>query len=194
MTCDISPRMKCCHTFAISKSAAYIKVGFLCSPTPVCPMEKIHIDFKGKLPRTTKGNTMVAIDQFSKFTLLTPLWDATTSSTIQTLKSIFQHFGFLKTIISNNATYFTSEKSRHYCFCTGSNMQPCSHINLNPPTQNVSTKTYVSLNCLSFPQLKYLAPIFAMVAASIQLCSARDNKKIPLLTYYLTLLQLFHWC
>lgn len=39
---DISLRMKQCHTFAISKPAAYTKVEFLSSQTPVHSMEKIH--------------------------------------------------------------------------------------------------------------------------------------------------------
>lgn len=55
------------------------------------PMEKLFVDYMGKLPRSKAGNsyTLVCVNAFSKFTWVFPLREATTAHTIDSLKSIF---------------------------------------------------------------------------------------------------------
>lgn len=126
---DVTRKVRGCNTCAVSKPAQNSRLGYLSSIVPTRPMEKMHIDYVGKLPRTTRGNTMilVAVDQFSKFTWLSPVRDSTSFNTIKSLSQIFQNFGFPKVIISDNATCFTSHSFRNFCFARG-----IKHATLSP--------------------------------------------------------------
>ena len=71
---DVKRMVRRCDVCQMSKPARNTKIGLLSSSVPSRPMEKIHIDYVGKLPRSRKGNRfiLVAVDAFSKFCWLCP--------------------------------------------------------------------------------------------------------------------------
>jgi hypothetical protein len=85
-------------------------------------MQKILIDYVGKLPRSKAGNTalLVCVDAFSKFVWLIPVRETTTKATIKALKEkIFCSFSVPEVLVSDNAQCFTFKEFRHFCFGLG---------------------------------------------------------------------------
>jgi transposase InsO family protein len=80
------------------------------------PLEKIFIDFVGKLPRSKYENTyaLVCVDAFTKFVCIFPVREASTATTIKALNSIFATFGVPEILVSDNATQFTSRNFRRF--------------------------------------------------------------------------------
>ena len=58
MDADIRARIRACEICALSKPALNTKMGLLASEVPTCPMERLYIDFIGKLPRSRSGNAL----------------------------------------------------------------------------------------------------------------------------------------
>ena len=79
---------------------------------PKKPWSRIHvdhaIDFLGQ-------HWLVMIDAYSKYPCIYPTTSVSTQTTINLLKDSFTHFGYPHTIVSDNATTFTSEVFQHYC-------------------------------------------------------------------------------
>ena len=74
-------------------------------------MQKIFIDYVGKLLRSKAGNMalLVYVDAFSKFVWLIPVRETMTKATIKALKEIiFCSFSVLEVLMSDNAQCFTS--------------------------------------------------------------------------------------
>ena len=113
MDADIGARIRACQICALSKTALNTKVGLLASEVPSSPMERIYVDFVGKLPRSKAGNAyaFVVVDGFSKFSWIFPLREATTARTVGVFQSIFAFIGPPQYIVSDNARQFTS---RHF--------------------------------------------------------------------------------
>jgi len=85
-------------------------------------MQRLFIDFVGKLPRSKAGNTVikVCVDALGKLVWLIPLWDATTRSALKALKEmVFSNFSVPETLVSYNARCFMSREFRHFCFEMG---------------------------------------------------------------------------
>ena len=55
------------------------------------------------------------IDAYLKYPCIYPTTSVSTQTTINLLENSFTHFGYPHTIVSNNATTFTSEMFRQYC-------------------------------------------------------------------------------
>ena len=146
MDADIRTRVRACAICAMSKPAQKSHYGLLSSSVASRPMEKIFIDFKGRLPRTSAGHAyiLVCVDAFSKFVWLFPLREATTASTIKCLKSIFASFGVPKVLVSDNAKQFTSNVFSRFCF--DSSIQ---HVTTVPYYPNPSQAERVNRNLRS---------------------------------------------
>ena len=121
MDADIRTRIRGCEVCALSKPALNTKIGLLASEVPSCPMERLYIDFIGKLPRSRAGNAfaLVVVDGFSKFSWIFPLREATTARAVGALKSIFAWTGPPQYLVSDNARQFTSRAFRNFCFQLG---------------------------------------------------------------------------
>lgn len=143
---DIKVRVKACSICTMSKPAQNTRYGFLSSSVAERPMQKIFIDFVGKLPRSSMGNCyiLVCVDAFSKFTWLFPVREATSSSTIKCLQSIFASFGFPQVIVSDNATQFTSLAFQQFLFGLG-----IQHVTTIPYYPNPSMAERVNRNLRS---------------------------------------------
>ena len=71
-----------------------------CHMTPYhagAPMERVHLDFMGPLPKTKKGNeyVLMMVDQFTKWTECIPLASQTTETTAQAaINDFYARFGY----------------------------------------------------------------------------------------------------
>jgi len=116
---DICSRVCACQTSALSKPAQNSLWGLLAPDVAKSPMQKIFIDYVGKLPRSKADNTaiLVCVAAFTKFVWLVPVKEATTRTTINALNlSIFCRFFVPEVLVSDNATCFTSTEFRQFCF------------------------------------------------------------------------------
>ena len=84
-------------------------------------MEKLFIDFIGKLPRPKAGNcyALVVVDSFSKFSWVFPLREATPALAVSSLKSLFGSCGPYRYLVSDTGSQFTSKLFRNFCFGLG---------------------------------------------------------------------------
>ena len=98
-------------------------------------MQKIFIDYVGKLPRSKVGNTaiLLCVDAFSRFVWLVPVKEVTTRTTIKALNgSIFCNFSVPEVLVSDNAPCFTSREFRQLCFGLGIKHVTTSHYYPQP--------------------------------------------------------------
>lgn len=82
------------------------------------PMERVHIDFLGPLPETTKGNTniLVMIDQFTKWVEIVPLPSQTAEITAKAaVNEFFTRFGCPFSIHSDQGKNFESGLFKSLC-------------------------------------------------------------------------------
>ena len=79
---------------------------------PEKPWSRVHVDhainFLG-------SNWLVLIDAFSKYPCIQPTSSTSTKSTTELLEQDFGHFGYPHSIVSDNATFFTSEEFQSWC-------------------------------------------------------------------------------
>jgi len=146
MDADIKARIKACHVRALSKPAQNQRWGLLASQVASAPMEKLFIDFVGKLPRSRYGNAyaLVCVDAFSKFSWIFPVREATSNSVITSLKQIFCSFGVCKYVVSDNASQFVSRAFKQFCFRLG-----IVHVTTTPHYPNPSHAERVNRNLKS---------------------------------------------
>lgn len=135
-----------CEICAQSKPNQNSRVGFLASKTVDQPLEKMYIDFVGPLPRSKEGNRfiLVCIDAFTRFVWLIPTGSATTKIVIKKLRGIFGTFGPPGTLVSDNATTFTSEEFSRFCHGLG-----IKHITTTPYYPNPSYAERMNRNLRS---------------------------------------------
>ena len=79
---------------------------------PEKPWSRVHVDhainFLGSI-------WLVLIDAFSKYPCIHPTSSTSTKSTTELLEQDFAHFGYPHSIVSDNATSFTSEEFQSWC-------------------------------------------------------------------------------
>lgn len=79
---------------------------------PEKPWSRLHIDHAVNF----MGHTwLVLIDAYSKYPIVHATSSTSSKATIQLLEEDFAHFGFPHTIVSDNATSFTSEEFQEWC-------------------------------------------------------------------------------
>ena len=79
---------------------------------PEKPWSRLHIDhainFMGK-------NWLVLTDAYSKYPCIHPTTSTSTRATLDLLEEDFAHFGYPHTLVTDNATTFTSEEFQQWC-------------------------------------------------------------------------------
>lgn len=111
-----------CDLCKMSKPAQRVFEGKLMSTPSKQSFERGYIDFAGPYVRSKKGNSyvLVYVDHFSKYTFLMPTKDCKSSTVIKKLEEvIFSNFSTCKSIVSDNATSFTSNLMSQYLFSKG---------------------------------------------------------------------------
>jgi len=127
---DICSQMRACHMCALSKPAQSSRLGLLASELAQRPMQKILMNYVGKLPRSKASNTaiLVCVDAFSQFVWMIPVQQATTRAIIHALKErIFSSFSVPEILVLDNAQCFTSREFRQFCFELG-----VKHVTTSP--------------------------------------------------------------
>ena len=79
---------------------------------PEKPWSRIHVDHAIDL---LGQHWLVMIDAYSKYPCIYPTTSISTQTTINLLEDSFTHFRYPHTIVSDNATTFTSEVFQQYC-------------------------------------------------------------------------------
>lgn len=118
---DVGVFIKNCKICALSKPAQKANYGYMASSVASYPMEKLFIDFVGKLPRSSKGNCMIfsCLDAFSKYCWLIAVREANANTVCNELQRIFTNFGVPKIIVSDNGPQFKSNIFNKFCFQRG---------------------------------------------------------------------------
>ena len=92
-----------------------------CQMTPYhagAPMERVHLDFMGPLPKTKKGNeyVLMKVDQFTKWTECIPLPSQTAEITAQAaINEFFARFGYPFQIFTDQGRNFESALFKAVC-------------------------------------------------------------------------------
>ncbi len=82
------------------------------------PMERVHLDFMGPLPKTTRGNEyiLMMVDQFTKWVECVPLPSQTAEVTARAaVNSFFSRFGYPYQIFSDQGRNFQSRLFTALC-------------------------------------------------------------------------------
>ena len=82
------------------------------------PMERVHIDFLGPLPKTPRGNEhiLMKVDQFTKWLECVPLPSQTAEVTTKAaIDGFFSRFGYPFQIVSDQGRNFESKLFTALC-------------------------------------------------------------------------------
>ncbi len=110
---DIHSYVDKCHTFAVNKGSVGRPVKILSYPTPLKPWDTLV-----KLPTSSEDHQylLVAIDHFSRYSILVPLKDKTATTVATALiNNIFCPFNTPKTLMSDNGTEFSNSILSEIC-------------------------------------------------------------------------------
>ena len=103
---DIERSVRLCHECQSSQSSPPV------APLhpwhwPTRPWTRLHIDYAGPL----RGRMiLIVVDAHSKWIEAFPVPSATSSATIEKLRTLFAQFGLPETVVSDNAPYFMSQE------------------------------------------------------------------------------------
>ena len=117
---------------------------------PLGIMEKVSMDFVGKIPKSSKGNQYIIVltDLLSKFVIAKAVSDCTSTTAVKFLvEEVMLKFGIPKEIVTDNGTHFTSS-----LFDSLTQMMGCCHIKITPyhPQANGQCERY---NATFLPKL-----------------------------------------
>ncbi len=114
---DTPPYIDKCHTCAVSNGSVGKPVKILSYHTPLEPCDTLAID-PLKLPTSSEGHQylLVAIDHFSRYSILVPLQDKTAApGETALIDNSFCMFNTPKTLLSDNGTEFNNAILSEIC-------------------------------------------------------------------------------
>lgn len=117
MRLDIIDYINNCHTCAENYGSITQQVPIKSYPIPLEPWDTIAIDLL-KLPQTTEGHKylLVAIDHFSRFSVLVPIVDKQATTVAKALiDEVFCKYNTPKVLISDNGTEFNNKILEAIC-------------------------------------------------------------------------------
>lgn len=115
---DVRQHVLACEACQVSKHARQKPRAPLRSYTAGSPMEKVHLDILGPLPKSHKGNSYVLlmVDQFSKWVEAVALPDQTAETVAKAaVDNFFSRFGCPREICTDQGSNFTSHLFRALC-------------------------------------------------------------------------------
>ena len=83
---------------------------------PDAPLHRVHIDFAGPIDGK---QLLIIVDAHTKWVHVDILNSNATSGVVEKLRSFCATFGLIKTLVSDNATCFTSEEFKTFCKVNG---------------------------------------------------------------------------
>ena len=115
---DIQNFVSSCHSCNVNKKASKHARFPLTSFHAGAPMERVHLDFLGPLPRTERGNgyCLVMVDQFTKWVECVPLPSQTAEITAQAaVNECFARFGYPFEVFTVQGRNFESKLFTAIC-------------------------------------------------------------------------------
>lgn len=114
----IKEKTQNCHVCKMSKSVQQKFQGKLISHPITTVMNTIFVDLCGPFNRSKSGNQyiLVVVDSFSRYVWLSAIRNCTSELVINKLKPIFENFGFVQNLVSDNGSCFTSNSFKKFCF------------------------------------------------------------------------------
>lgn len=87
------------------------------------PFSIIHMDHLGPFVKSSRGNQdlLVIIDNFTRFTRLSPVKNTSSQHVLKALENFVQDFGLPDRIISDRGSCYTSHQFEQYCHDNGIN-------------------------------------------------------------------------
>ncbi|PIK46814.1 hypothetical protein BSL78_16313 [Apostichopus japonicus] len=77
---------------------------------PTTVWQRLHIDFA----ELDSQHLFISVDSYSKWVEAIPMYQTTTTKTIEVLRTIFASYGLPEEIVSDNGPQFTSEAFRNF--------------------------------------------------------------------------------
>ncbi len=114
---DIHSYIDKCHNCAVNKGSVGKPVKILSYPTPLGSCDTLAIDLL-KLPTSSESHQylLVAIDHFSRYSILVPLKDKTATTVATALiDNVFCPFNTPKILLSDNGTEFNNAILSEIC-------------------------------------------------------------------------------
>ena len=102
-------------------------------PLPDSPWQKLAIDIKGPTTIPEARYLIVIVDYYSKWPEVIPVSSISSESITNTLREVFQRYGFPKEIVSDNGKQFVAKATRDYLQSVGVQSR---FVALYAPSQN----------------------------------------------------------
>lgn len=118
MVADIKNYVLTCDVCCKNKRGPLPNRSALKSYQAGSPMEKVHLDFLGPLPRTENGNEyiLMMVDSFTKWVECVPLPSQTAEVTARAaINEFFSRFGYPYEVFTDQGRNFESELFRKMC-------------------------------------------------------------------------------
>jgi hypothetical protein len=118
MRADVERWVQGCKLCAQSKKGGRMAHGEMRNYHAGAPMQRVHLDFMGPLPRTASGNEviLVMVDQFTKWCEIVPLPSQTAEVTARAaVNEFFSRFGCPFEIFTDQGRNFESQLFRALC-------------------------------------------------------------------------------
>lgn len=115
----IREKTQSCTVCKMSKSCQRKYQGQLISHPITDVMNTVFVDLCGPFSRSKLGNKylLVVVDSFSRFVWISAIKNCTSEYVISKLKSvIFDNFGYVQNLVSDNGSCFTSHMFKKFCF------------------------------------------------------------------------------
>ena len=122
MTKDVKLYVKTCDVCARNKRGSLPNRSGLKSYQAGSPMERVHLDFLGPLPKTDSGNEyiLMMVDNFTKWVECIPLPSQTAETTARSaINDFFSRFGYPYEIFTDQGRNFESELFCKICTMLG---------------------------------------------------------------------------
>ncbi|CAA9996800.1 unnamed protein product [Nesidiocoris tenuis] len=119
---SIQSQIRGCEVCQKTKSDRTKPQGHLSSSLDTRVGQTLYLDTTGPLPPSMGyRHILIAVDGFSRFTILVPLTTVTSKSIMNALNThVFRHYGYWERIVTDNATSFSSHKFTSFIHSTGS--------------------------------------------------------------------------
>lgn len=109
---DIEQFVKRCRNCALTAKAP-VKVLLQSWTQPKAPWQKVHVDYAGPFNREY---FFVLVNAYSKWPEIIPTESISAQRTINILQDIFARFGIPETIVSDNSTHNSFQRSSYLFF------------------------------------------------------------------------------
>lgn len=107
---------------------------------PTSPWQRVHIDYAGPI---FDKMLLVVVDAYSKWPEVFPIKNATSTMTVELLRTLFSRTGLPEQLVSDNGTQFTSEEFQSFVKSNG--IRHTTSVPYHPATNGLAERFVQSL-------------------------------------------------